>query len=128
MSFQSAEAIIRERNLNLETATEGDLRGVLWEAFGRNIPIGRASLVSIAEEAKAKGGLVRRVLDPKCEEARESARLLGTDVARRVCEEELGVTFGLLNCHIQFAIPVGQSLVLTARDQILAQIGGNADC
>jgi hypothetical protein len=128
MSFPSVYVVLEERGLQLNEASEGDLESALWEAFGRDLPLGRTYLESLAEEAIELDDQVQREEDPTTLLAGQLMRLLGTDVARRVCEENLGVNFTFLNCCAPAASPKEKKVRVTARDQVILQKPERANC
>ena len=132
MSYPSVTNVLVERNLNLHSASEAQLRDALWEAFHRDLPEGTAYVTAFAGKIKAEG---KQIIDHDAHkmtpaEIAQVSRLLGTDVARSICEEKLGVTFAYYNCHSPAGAPGGTPPKVTALQQIMLQNGEHAsvDC
>ncbi len=111
---------------NLDTASEQDCEAGLWEAFGRDLPLGieylqRAAAVIHAGEART---LTRE--DPNSPLGKQLVRLLGTDIARPIVERRLGVAFGLYNCCGVVAAKDNDTKKMTAKEQASLQL--TPDC
>jgi len=130
MSYPSITAVLKERHVDLDTASYTELEGVLLEAFRRNLPIGISYLQQVAARVKQAGRRVLEPEDPNSSLGKQLIRLLGTDVARGIVEREFGVAFGLYNCCGVVAAPTREALVMNMREQILLQNGvlASADC
>jgi hypothetical protein len=130
MSYPSISEIMTARGLSLETASDRELRDALWEAFNVNLKEGVQYLTSLAAEVKESGKKVVRPEDPDSPLGKKIIRLLGTDVARSIMSERLGVPFALYNCCCAVAAPSAEELEVSAREQIAMQDGtiASANC
>ena len=133
MSYPSITSILKERNIDLNTATEGQLESSLIEAFQRDLPLGYgrvAALVAKLKENVANNEGTRAMVDAnsKTDEAKQFIRLLGADVARKTLENHFGVKLAFYNCHKGIAALDMEGLKITAREQILAQDEKFIDC
>jgi hypothetical protein len=131
MSFPSIVGILKEKNIDVETANDESLADPLWEAFHRDTPEAILFLEGFAADlAKSGQKRLRHDGDPNSSLAKQVNRLLGTDIARRVCEQKLGVSFALLNCHSPIVAWRREDLSLSIREQIMLQNGvfASADC
>ena len=130
MSYPSIAAVLKERHVDLDTANNGELEGVLREAFRRNLPNGMSYLETLAAQIKQTGQRLLQPEDPNSLVGKQLIRLLGTDVARGIVERELGVAFGLYNCCGVVAAPTKEALAMNMREQIFLQNGvlASADC
>lgn len=137
MSYPAITMILDERGIDLDTAPESELRGALWEAFQQNLPDGVAWLRSLTAEMIESGEVVTRHEDPDSPLGRQIARILGTDVARSIAEEQFGrefgvpaLAFGMYNCCGGRVAPSRDALRMSAREQIMCQNGmlATANC
>jgi len=130
MSYPSITAVLDERRINLDTATQTELEGVLLEAFRRNLPNGMSYLKTVAARVKQNGHRLLEPKDPNSPLGKQLIRLLGTDVARGIVEREFNIAFGLYNCCGVVAAPTREILAMNMREQILLQNGvlASADC
>lgn len=130
MSYPSIAEIIAQRGISLNTASEGELREALWEAFNVNLKEGVDYLTALATEVKEKGQKIVRPEDPDSPLGKKIIRLLGTDVARSIMSGRLGVSFALYNCCCAVAAPSAEELALSALEQITMQDGtiATANC
>ncbi|MBS3903648.1 MAG: hypothetical protein KGZ30_04745 [Anaplasmataceae bacterium] len=130
MSYPSIATILKQRGLNLETASEEELKGALWEALRTNLGDGIAYLERLAARVKESGERLIEIEDPNSPLGRQLARLVGTDVSRAVCEEKLGIAFGFYNCCNVVASPTRDALAMSVAEQIGLQNGAiaSADC
>lgn len=116
MSYPSIKEIAPDF-LNLDT---GEQRKALWEAFHRDLQLG---LLRLKEIVVMKTQDIQWH-DPNSQVGKEIIRLLGCDISRSVCEENLGVRFALYNCC---GVACSQCKpVLSLSAQYLAQL--SADC
>ncbi|MDB4940332.1 MAG: hypothetical protein JWO40_757 [Candidatus Doudnabacteria bacterium] len=130
MSYQSIVSVLDERGVDLDTASEGQMRSALFEAFQRDLPLGVAYLGELAARTKASAAKILDPQDPNTALGKQITRLLGTDIARSICEAEFGVAFGLYNCCGSVAAPTRELLAMSPLEQIQLQNGAlaSADC
>lgn len=130
MSYPSINEIMKRRGINPETASETDLKGALWEAFETNLPLGVAYLRNVAAKVKEGGKRILQPEDPNSPLGKQLIRLVGTDVARNICQAELGVSLALYNCCGVVGAPSEMDLAMTVQEQIALQDGtlATADC
>ena len=96
---------------------------VLWNAFEKDLPLGMQFLAGEAEKIRDTGERSLVVNDPGSPLGKELIRLLGTDIARSICEEKLGVAFGFYNCCASVAARTKTELRLSYLEQIQLQNG-----
>lgn len=125
MSYPSIGAILEEQGLTIKTAAPAQLKDVLWEALNRNLSIGIAYLSTFAEQVKTTGQRQLKIEDPNSPLGQQLVRLLGTDIARGICQERLGIQLGLYNCCAPVGAPIGGHLNMTIEEQISLQTGAN---
>ncbi|HUC31582.1 MAG TPA: hypothetical protein VMR99_02770 [Candidatus Paceibacterota bacterium] len=134
MSYPAITDVLNERNIDLETADDEVLTEALWEAFHRDLPDGIRFVEKFANDFTAPSNVAKKrslfVGDPNSPVAKQVNRLLGTDIARAVCERKLGVVFGFYNCHAPVVSYRREDLCLSLREQIKLQNGAlaSADC
>jgi hypothetical protein len=130
MSYPSVVAILRERGISLETATDAEIRDVLLEAFHQDLGTGMSYLKNTAEKVKKTGERSLEAEDPNSLVGKQLARILGADIARRIVENHFGVAFGFYNCCGVTAATTREELRMTMREQIMLQNGmlASADC
>ncbi len=130
MSYPSIVAILKEKGVTLEQVSESQARGLLWQAFQRDLSLGIAKLKELAEEALGHNKRMVHVEDPNSPLGKQLVRLLGADVARSICSEQMDVAFALGNCCVAVVAPKSDLLQLTAIEQIEFQNGvkASADC
>ena len=132
MSYPSITAVLEERHVDLDTATNTELEGALLEAFRRDLPDGMSYLTTMAARVKQTGQRLLQPEDPNSPLGKQLIRLLGTDVARGIVERELDIGFavGLYNCCGVVMAPTREALAMNMREQILLQNGvlASADC
>jgi len=130
MSYPSINEIMERRGINANTASATDLKSALWEAFETNLPDGVAYLRSLAEKVKSGGKRILQPEDPNSPLGKQLIRLIGTDVARGICQTELGIGLGLYNCCGVVGAPSEMDLAMTVQEQIALQDGtlATADC
>lgn len=73
---------------------------------------------------------ILRIENPNSTLGKQIIRLLGTDIARDICQRKLGAQFGLYNCCGVVAAYRHNNLALSLREQIELQNGvlASADC
>lgn len=130
MSFPSISAVLEERGLNVDTAPENDLENALWEAFNRDLPLGVAFVTNLADQVRHKGRKLIINEDPNSPCGKQVMRLLGTDVARKVCRDQMRQRTGiptlalcLYNCCGGGGAPTEEELKPDPRTQIKLQNG-----
>jgi hypothetical protein len=131
MSYPSIAEIIDERKINLARANDQILTNALWEAFRRDLPDGGRYLNNLVQDlATTAEKRILRIEDPNSTVGKQLIRLLGTDIARGICEHKLGAQFGLYNCCGVVAAYRHNDLGLSLREQIELQNGvlASADC
>lgn len=124
MSYPSIKLAVTE---GLSTEEQKEL---LWAAFQKDLPLGIQFLREQAENVRATGERILTINDPNSPLGKQIIRLLGTDIARGICEEKLGVAFGLFNCCAPVTAPTKKDLNMTYLEQIQLQNGvmASADC
>lgn len=125
MSYPSAAGLLQAKGLTIANATPEQLQDVLWEAFHTHLPLGVNYLEAFANRVKTTGQRVLQVEDPNTDLGRQLARLLGTDIARPVCEAKLGIALGLYNCCAPVGAPDHAGLRMTMQEQITLQTSAN---
>jgi len=130
MSYPSIIGIMERMGASLETSPPGLLKEALWEAMETDLPVGIKYLKEVAGGCLASGKRLLKVEDPNSLLGRQLARLLGPDIARKICAEKLSVAFGFYNCCDVVVAPSTDMLDLTFREQIQLQNGdiASADC
>ncbi|HEX9503688.1 MAG TPA: hypothetical protein VF974_05200 [Patescibacteria group bacterium] len=131
MSYPSIVHLCQERGIQDIRAIPEEVRhDLLWDAFHTDLPLGVAYLEDVAAQVRTTGGRVRKIEDPNSRLGKQIARLLGADVARRICSQKLGVAFAFYNCCVTIAAPDPQGLDINAIEQIELQNGvlASADC
>lgn len=116
--------------LDLEEASENQLKTALLGALQTDLKLGMDYLRGLAADVKAAGKRVLKIEDPNSALGKQLIRLLGTDIARPICEDYFGVAFGFYNCCSVVAAPNRDGLALSIREQIMLQNGvlAHADC
>jgi len=130
MSYPSVVTVLEEKDVNLETATDAQIRDVLLEAFQRDLGIGMSYLKKAAKHVKRTGQRFLEAEDPNSPVGKQLTRLLGADVARGIVEQHFGVAFGLYNCCGVTAATTREGLRMSMREQVMLQNGmlASADC
>lgn len=131
MSYPSIVDIIEERKIDLAHANDETLTNALWEAFRRDLPDGTRYLNNIVQDlTHTKERRILRTENPNSTLGKQLIRLLGTDIARGICQRKLGAQFGMYNCCGVVAGYCGEDLRLSLREQIELQNGvlASADC
>lgn len=130
MSYPSIKEIVNNQDIALETASKSRLEELLWEALGRDLPLGITFLGAQAEDVKNTGIRSLKTESPNSPLGKQLIRLLGTDIARHICEQKFGVAFGFYNCCSSVAAPTKELLDLSVLEQIKLQNGmlASADC
>jgi len=105
-------------------------KDVLWDAFQKDLPLGIQFLTEEAGKVRANGERSLVANDPNSPLGKQVIRLLGTDIARSICEEKLGVAFGFYNCCGSVTAPSKGELKMSYLEQIQLQNGvlASADC
>lgn len=130
MSYPSIASILKGMELSPNSASPDQLKEALWQALSTDLSAGMNYLQTAATECLAKGERILKVEDPNSALGKQLIRLLGTDVARELCSERLGVAFGFYNCCSPVIVPTADMLNLSIREQIQLQNGdlAHADC
>jgi hypothetical protein len=130
MSYPSVVAVLENRGINLETATDAQIRSVLLEAFRADLGMGMSYLAGVAEKVRKTGQRFLKAEDPNSPVGKQLIRLLGADIARGVVEPHFDVAFGLYNCCGVTAATTREDLRMNMREQIMLQNGvlASADC
>ncbi len=134
MSYPSIVGIASEQGINLGSASNEQLAGLLWKSFQADLPLGVNHLTELAEKVKSgfdeKENRVLDIQDPNSALGKQLIRLVGTDIACSVCEQKLGVSFGMYNCCGVVVAPTKEQLNMTLLEQIKLQNGvlASADC
>lgn len=121
-------AILKERNLNIETAREPELEAALIEAFQRDLPLGFKRVEALVQKQQQNGSRAMMDADSSTDEAKQFIRLFASDVAKKALENHFGVKLAFYNCHKGFAAPSTEDLKISAREQILSQDPSFIDC
>lgn len=121
MAYSSLAAVISEKEINIEAASQSILQNALWRTFCRDFPDGIAVLKDLAHEARRTGQRIIRPQDSSSPQGLQLLKLLGSDVARAICEQRLQVALGLYHDCIPVAAPTPAMLEMTPREQILLQ-------
>ena len=130
MSYPSIKKIIEQKKFDLEEENEEELTSALWEAFEHDLPQGISYLQKMAENVKKNKQRLLQIEDPKSKLGQEIIRLVGTDIARDIVEQKLGIALGLYNCCAPVAALKKEDLHMSSLEQIQLQNGtkGYADC
>lgn len=130
MSYPSIASIVHEMGLSLESANPEELKEALWRALSTDLSTGITYLQTVATECLTQGVRLLKVEDPNSVLGKQLIRLLGTDVARQLCSERLGVAFGFYNCCSPVIAPAANMLNLSILEQVQLQNGdlAHADC
>lgn len=137
MSYPSVNMILAERNIDSATARETELRDVIWEALGRDLPDGVKWVRDLAYAATESNEAVYRSEDPNSPLGRQITRVLGFDVPRSIAREKFAAEFGIPGLELAFFNCCGGGggkipgmLDISARMQIQFQDGtrASADC
>ncbi len=130
MSYPSVKKVLEASGINTETATAAELRTVLWETFKRDLAEGVNHLTGLAQRVKEGGERLLDIQDPNSQLGKQLIRLVGTDIARGICQQQLGVAFGIYNCCSIVAASEQSGLNMTMQEQIKLQNGvlASADC
>lgn len=130
MSYPSVKEVLTEKGINTDTASNEQLATALWDTFNRDLSLGVNHLVEIAKKVKGGGIRVLDIQDPGSSLGKQLIRLIGTDIARAICSQKLGVSFGIYNCCGVVSAPSESELNMTMHEQINLQNGvlATADC
>lgn len=118
------------RGIDPDQLSLAEQEDALWGAFHTDLPLGMEALRDIADTVKANSGRTVRIEDPSSPLGQQLIRLLGTNVAHRIVESRLGISFGLYNCCGVVAAPTEDQLNMTLAEQIRMQNGelASANC
>lgn len=118
------------KNFNAQGVSVQDQKEALWNAFHQDLPLGVVFLKDEAERVKNTGERILTSNDPNSPLGKQIIRLLGTDIARSILEEKLGVAFGFYNCCTSVTGPTRTQLNMSYEEQIQLQNGilASADC
>ena len=124
MSYPSIKGVDVE-GLSIEGQKE-----VLWNAFHADLPLGISFLKEESRKVSGSGERSLMIEDPGSALGKQLIRLLGTDIARAICEERLGVAFGIYNCCGVVTAPNKSDLKMSYMEQIQLQNGAiaSANC
>lgn len=131
MSYPSIVGILEQMQVtNLLQATPKQQEEALWRAFQEDLPLGVEYLRKMAQEVLSGAKRLLKVEDPNSALGKQLIRLLGTDVARPICERRLRVCFGFYNCCSVVAAETREDLNISLVEQIQLQNGtlASADC
>lgn len=130
MSYPSVKKVLANEGINPVTASDEQLQSALWQTFKHDLPLGVEFLTNIAQQVKESGKRILDIQDPNSSVGKQLIRLVGTDVARQICQRNLGVAFGIYNCCGIVSAPVKGELNMTMLEQINLQNGvlASADC
>ncbi|MFQ5629542.1 MAG: hypothetical protein ACE5I1_12335 [bacterium] len=121
MSPSSILHIINEKEINIEAASSTILKNALWRAFNQDLSQGVAYLAEMARSVKQSGKRIVKVENPETQIGRQLGRLLGTDVAREICEQRFEIAFGFYNACAPVAAPTKDDLQMNPLEQIKIQ-------
>lgn len=129
MSYPSINESLKERNISLETASDKELEAAFIDAFKSDLPLGFNRVKELVAKFRAgDGARANLVLDPKSDEGKQFARLLGPDIPRKVLESYFEVSFGFYNCCNGLVANSKSDLKMTMQEQIAAQHPQFVDC
>lgn len=130
MSYPSVKQVLEVSGITAETADPEQLRIALWQTFTVDLPQAVNHLIGLAKKVKESGKRVLDIQDPNSTLGKQLIRLLSADIARKICEEELGIALGLYNCCGIVAATEQSELNMTVLEQINLQNGvlASADC
>jgi hypothetical protein len=123
MSNSSIQSIINEKEINIEAASPVILKNALWRAFHRDMSQGLAYLEDMAKTVKRSGKRVLKVESPESQLGTQLSRLLGTDIAREICEQRFDIAFGFYHSCAPVAAPTKNDLAMNPLEQIRIQTG-----
>ena len=111
------------KDVDATILSKEEQKELLWSAFQKDLPFGMEFLRSEAE--KVRRDSVRSLVanDPTSPLGKQVIRLLGTDIARSICEEKFGVAFGFYNCCASVTARTKAELNLSYIEQIQLQNG-----
>lgn len=121
MSYPSVAKIVKDRGLDLSTASDTELREAIWQALNTDLKDGIDYLAGLSDEVKRTGKKVVRPENPESPLGKKIIRLLGTDIARQILSQKLGIQFAFYNCCCAVGAPTAEELKLSAREQIELQ-------
>lgn len=121
MDYSSIQSIISEKEINIEAASPAILKNALWRAFNRDLSQGLAYLADMAQTVKRNGKRVLKVESPESQLGTQLSRLLGTDIAREICEQRFDIAFGFYNACAPVAAPTKDDLAMNPLEQIRIQ-------
>jgi len=128
MSYISVGSILNDRNIDMTTASEAELRDALYAAFEKDLSLGLQCLIEDINAFKQSGETYMATRDPNSPEGKQIIRLVGADIPRSIIEEKHEVTLGLYNCCKTVVGKPGHKLAMTALDQIRFQDPALANC
>jgi hypothetical protein len=130
MSYPSVKQVLEKSGFTVESANADELRAALWETFALDLAEGINHLTAVAKRVKETGERVLNIQDPNSPLGKQLIRLVGTDIARSICQQQLGVAFGIYNCCGIVAASNQSGLNMTMQEQIKLQNGefASADC
>lgn len=121
MAYPSLTNVINEKEINVEAASPLILKNALWRTFNRDFSLGIAYLADMASTVKANGKRLLRIEHPESQLGQQLTWLLGTDVAREICEQRLDIAFGFYNECAPVAALKREDLNMNALEQIQIQ-------
>ena len=130
MSYPSIAAILDSQKVNAEEASQEEMESCLYQAFEVDLNLGLAHLAALASRSLAASERILDIQNPNSDLGRQLIRLVGTNIARSICEKRLGVGLGLYNCCSVVVAPTRARLAMNPREQIRLQNGvlAHADC
>lgn len=123
MKVTTLHHILREKEINLEAASLNILQATLWRTFRKDFTLGVTYLEKLALEVKLSGQRIIRYEQPNSQLGRELAQLLGTDIAREICETRFDIAFGLYDECVPVAAPSRAELKMSPLEQIKIKSG-----
>ena len=109
------------KDVNALSLSVEEQKEVLWGAFQKDLPLGIQFLSGEAEKVRMNGERSLVANDPNSALGKQVIRLLGTDIARAICEEKLGVAFGFYNCCASVTARAKSELKMSYLEQIQLQ-------
>ena len=121
MSYPSLASVINEKEINVEAASPVILKNALWRTFTRDLSLGIAYLSEMARTVRKSGKRLLKVEKPDSPLGQQLTWLLGTDIAREVCEQRLDIAFGFYNDCAPVAALTHDDLQMNPLEQIKIQ-------
>ncbi len=130
MSYPSIVSVLANQGIVPEVASDLELGNALFGAFEQDLALGTTHLRELADRVTNGEERILDIQDPNSPLGKQLIRLVGTDVAREICEGKFGVAFGMYNCCSIVVAPTRARLNMSRREQVMLQNGklAHADC